>query len=404
MAPDPYPNLGFNPVEGLPADVEATTAALAAAGQALGDASSLIDQLADTGGQAWRGSAGDAFRTHFDQTLRTDLRSANSALSDALALLRGWQEDLLSTGESAAGLDREAAAARAALADAAAQCDRATSNPDLGLARGLFAPGAELESAQARLNAATAALDGANANLMRSQDHLDSILCRAHELQAECEAKARAVAAELTEVAARYAPREPDNGFWDNLAGAITAVGDWISDHKAGIHQALTTISSATAVLALVTPPPVDVIALGISVASGVAVLGMDLADPAIREDMGQLLQGNFNKDSLGALGTLGLDALGVLPGAGLAKGLDSGLGIAGNGADLASIVSRTAESGRGVAAAASRVPGMSAAADGLGLVGRHAGSAQYADAAKFLGDSTVAGLSVGSASTEWIH
>lgn len=48
------------------------------------------------------------------------------------------------------------------------------------------------------------------------------------------------------------------------------------------------------------------------------------LADPAVRNDLGEVLHGDF-KGNWSALGRLGGDILGVVPGVGLAKGVAKG-------------------------------------------------------------------------------
>ncbi|WP_225978844.1 hypothetical protein, partial [Gandjariella thermophila] len=97
---------------------------------------------------------------------------------------------------------------------------------------------------------------------------------------------------------------------------ALSAVGDWVKAHLKDIHAVLSTVSAIAGLVALVTPPPVDVIALGVSAVAGAGALATDLADPQFRHGIGELLHCHFNKDSMGALMTGVGDAASLIPGA----------------------------------------------------------------------------------------
>jgi hypothetical protein len=68
------------------------------------------------------------------------------------------------------------------------------------------------------------------------------------------------------------------------------------------VHSVLSTLSAVGGFVALVTPPPVDMIALGVSVASGAGALAIEVANPEFRRGVGSLLRGRFDSRSLTAV------------------------------------------------------------------------------------------------------
>lgn len=411
MAPNPYPNLGFNPAEGLPADVEATIASISSAATVVGEVNALLSRLADANDAAWRGEAGDAFRAHLDQTLSTDLRMAGNSIDEALILFKGWHEDLVAMTEAARRLDAEAGAAREALGGAEAELTRAQAHPDLALAGMLFDPGEESQAAQRRLDAARGAVRQAQSGVDECAAELESILRRARELQANCEAKATTVAEELTAIASRYAPSEPDKSVLDRLRDAADAIKDWYAENKDQIYKVLSTVSAASGVLALITPPPIDVLALGVSVVTGAGVLAMDLSDPGVQASLGKLMQGDV-AGGWDAVRTLGVDALGVLPGGGLAKGLGSADVLAAAAASTGqtfSTIDRLAEIRRVVSLPGSVAESVADASQALkaplqsiGAIGRHAADVVTAEEAKYVGERVSALIATDAAAGEY--
>lgn len=337
-----YPNLGFNPVPGVPENVAAMGAKVSTAVDSLGEANGLLGQLRDSGGAVWRGAAGDAFRAHVNEKLVTDLTHAHASLDKAVGLLRGWHTDLVSFKDRAAGLDREAGDAKQRLASAQADLRAAQSNPDLNLAGQHFPDQASLAKAQALLDTAESTLRSAGARVEDADGALQAILRRAKELGAEHEQVARRVADELKHATDHLAPHKP--GMFSRLAhdftSAMGAVGSWVKNHLDAIHSVLTTISAIGGLVALVTPPPIDAIALGVSVAAGLGAMGVDAANPKFRNGINQLVHGHFNKDSLGAAFTGATDLLSVVPGVSAATKLARGTEVAaGAAADMPRIV-----------------------------------------------------------------
>ncbi|MGY2063234.1 hypothetical protein ACW9HQ_50790, partial [Nocardia gipuzkoensis] len=181
--------------------------------------------------------------------------------------------------------------ARGRHTQAVAALQQAQSNPDLGLANQKFTDATALAAAQSRLDAANNAVRTANTNVTHWQGQIDSILQRAHDLASEHDKLSRKIATELDTAAKDFAPSPPDKGIWDSIVDAVKGVGDWIDKHRKGIHEALSIISTVSGLLAVVTPPPIDAIALGVSLAAGAGALALDATDADIKD---ALLHGSW--------------------------------------------------------------------------------------------------------------
>lgn len=314
---NPYPSLGFNPVPGTPDDVAGLRGRINSAGEAVAETNGLLNRLRNADDDIWKGAGGDAFRAHFDATLAQDLGYAQSSLERGVSVLDEWHTSLVGYQDTARGLESEAAEARGKHAAAETALHQAKSNPDLGLADRTFTDGAQLAAARSRLDAAEAQVRSAGADVDNWQGRLDSILERAHNLESEHDRKARRIAAELEAAAKDFAPGPPHHHWWDSITDALKNIGQWIDQHRKGLHEALSIISTISGLLAVVTPPPIDAIALGVSLASGAGALALDATDKDMRN---AILHGSW-EDKLKALGTVGGDAMSLIPGVGgLAK------------------------------------------------------------------------------------
>ena len=314
---NPYPNLGFNPVPGTPGDVAGLRGQINSAGEAVKDTNTLLNRLRNNNDDIWKGDAGDAFRSHLDNTLVQDLGYAQNSLERAVGVLDEWHTGLVSYQDTATGLESEAATARGKHVQAVTAQQQANANPDLGLAHQMFTDQNALAAAQSRLNAAEAQVRSANTAVDDTQGQIDSIIKRAKDLESEHDKLARKVAAELDAAAKDFAPSPPHHHWWDTITDAVKAVGKWINEHRKGLHEALSIISAVSGLLAVITPPPIDAIALGVSLASGAGALALDATDKDIRN---AILHGSW-EDKLKAVGTVGGDAMSLIPGVGgLAK------------------------------------------------------------------------------------
>ncbi|MFD6159523.1 hypothetical protein ACFWF7_26280 [Nocardia sp. NPDC060256] len=318
MSENPYPNLGFNPVPGAPADVAGLRGQINTSADAVRETNDLLTRLRNSNDNVWKGDAGDAFRANFDATLAQDLGYAQQSLERAVSVLGQWHTDLVGFQDTAKGLEAEAADAKGQHTQAVASLQSAKANPDLALANTMFTDQSELQAAQSRLDAATAQVRSASTAVDNWQGKIDSILQRARDLETQHDSTARRAATELDAAAKDFAPSPPDKSIWDRITDAVKGVGKWISEHRQQIHDVLSGISAVTGLLALVTPPPADAIFAGIALVSGAGVLAMDALNPEVRSAFSDVLHGDFNSDALKKIGsTVVLDSLGVIPGVG---------------------------------------------------------------------------------------
>lgn len=355
MSDSEYPNLGFNPVPGMPDAVESLHGKVASVVDSMGEAQTLMGRLRNANDSVWQGDAGNAFRDHFNTKLADELDHAHESLGKAVDVVRGWHTDLVGFKDSAGKLEAEAAEARGAQTKAESALQQAKSNPDLQLANQIFSDPAALQQAQSRLDAATSTLRGAESTAQDAADKLSDVIRRAQDLQGQHEDVARKAAQALKDATKHLAPHKPGmfSRMFHAFTDALSAVGNWVKDHLKDIHAVLSTISAIAGLVALVTPPPVDAVALGVSVAAGAGALATDIADPQFRHGIGELLHGNFTKDSIGALMTGVGDVASVIPGAGMAfKGI--------KGAEI------TTEAGTKAAAGMGDIAGMVAKQPGI--------------------------------------
>ncbi|RJQ66936.1 hypothetical protein D5S17_34690 [Pseudonocardiaceae bacterium YIM PH 21723] len=323
-----YPHLGFDPVPGTPESVDDLGAKIKKAVDSMTEANSLMGRLRNAGDSVWQGEAGDKFREKFNGDLAKELENANKSLNKAVDVVKGWGGNLIDFKQNAKRLDEEAGLIKEGLEKARQAYETARKNPDLGLAGKHFDTDAALQQAQRALNAAQDGIRTAGAKVEDFQGQLDSVMKRAKELGEEHTKVAKRAAEELKAATEKLAPSEPGmfSKMWDSFTGALKDVGDWIGDHLDDIHSVLSSISAVAGLIALVTPPPIDAIALGVSVVAGAGALAVNLANPETRAAIGGLLHGDFSKDNLMKAASVGLDGLTLLPGIGAAKGAIKGV------------------------------------------------------------------------------
>ncbi|MFR9751107.1 hypothetical protein ACL02S_08730 [Nocardia sp. 004] len=306
MSTSPYPNLGFNPVPGLPDDVAGLRNQIKTAADAVTETNGLLNRLRNSNDGVWKGNAGEAFRAHFDVTLAQDLGYAQNSLERAVRLIEQWHANLVGYRDIANGLELEAADARGRHARAVVDLQRAQVNPDLGLANMQFSDPVQLQAAQARLDAAVMQVRTTTASVDDWQGRIDSILRRAYDLEGEHNNTARRIAAELDAAGRDFAPRPPDKSIWDRISDAVKAVGKWIDEHREGIHQTLSIIAAIGGLVAVLTPPPFNIIGFAVGAAATAGLLTLDLSDPTLRDG---LMNGELD-----AWTRVGLDSLGLAP------------------------------------------------------------------------------------------
>jgi hypothetical protein len=106
------PNLGFNPVPGMPDAVESLHGKVYSAVDSMSEANSLLARLRNANDSVWQGDAGNAFREHFNTKLADELDHAHQSLSNAVTVIQGWHTDLVNFKDTAKTLEQEAAATK----------------------------------------------------------------------------------------------------------------------------------------------------------------------------------------------------------------------------------------------------------------------------------------------------
>ncbi len=333
-----YPHLGFNPAPGMPADVESLENAITKATSSMQESGNLLDQMRSADSGVWVGDAADAFRANFNDKLMTDLQHAQQSLTEAAGTIQNWYKDLVGFKQTAQNLDQEAAAAREALQNAKAQLAQAKSNPNLNLINGVFTDPQALQQAQSALDQAESAVNDANAAEQQAQEELNSILQRARQLQQEVDSAARNYASQLENATKGLAPHKPGwfSSMLHDIGSALSAVGHWIEQHAAVIHSILSTISAIAGLIALCTPPPIDVVAGAVALVAGAGAFAMDLANPKTRNALGGLLTGHFTKANIEAAVGTGLDLVSAIPGGALFKAATKGAEFTADAAKVA--------------------------------------------------------------------
>ncbi|MEY9849159.1 hypothetical protein [Streptacidiphilus sp. MAP5-3] len=347
-----YPHLGFNPVPGVPEDVASVTAALTQATGSLKESASLLSQVEQAGSELWQGAAADAFRGHVDSELTKRLQTAQTSLESAVSVLTDWHGNLVGFKDTAAQLDAEAASVQTRLQQAKADLQQAEANPNLSLAGREYANRQMLEEAQAEYDAAQQALSQATSTVNNLDEELQAILKRAQELASEHESVAHRYAQDLEHAAHDLAPHKPGllSQMWNGFTSGLSAVAKWVSSHLDLIHTILSDISAVAGLIALCTPPPIDIVAGAIALTAGVGALATDLANPKTRDAIGGLLTGHFTKQNLEAGLSVATDVISVIPGIGAAaritkgaKGLEEGVKLASKFSDIADDAIKTA-------------------------------------------------------------
>jgi hypothetical protein len=314
-----YPHLGFNPVPGLPDDVSGMGARIKQAVESMQQSNELLDQMRNANSGVWQGAAGDAFREHFNTKLASDLANAHTSLSNAVGVLTNWHGDLAGFKDVAGKLDQEAADAKQAVSRADQTLQQAQGNPDLKLVGEFFNTQQDLQAAQSRIDAAESAVKDAGNAAQQAQQELESIMKRAQELASQHEAAAKKYAQELEQATKGLAPHKPGffSSLWNDFTKGLSVVGNWVKNHLNAIHSVLSTISAIAGLIALCTPPPIDIVAGAVAIGAGVGALACDFANPKVRDALGGLLTGHFTMANLKGASAVGLDALSVIPGVG---------------------------------------------------------------------------------------
>ncbi|MFI1732723.1 hypothetical protein ACH40E_26645 [Streptomyces acidicola] len=315
MAQNPYVHLGWNPVPGQPGEVENLRTQLNKSASALQTAYQKIDKLLGES-SFWEGDAAVGFREALDGDLPKYMKDAHKSLTLAAGHLGTWHGGLTSRRELAGKYDLEAADHKGDLKAANSRHESAKQDPDLKLANQTFTEGPELESAQARLNAATDRLNDAVTAVNNAQGALDEVMRKARELEGTHEAEARDLATKLKDSTKDLAPEEP---------GWLSRALSWIGDNLTNI---LSVLAAVAGLLALICTGPVGIAFLLAAGALSLATMASRLSNPQVRASLVDgFTKGEFDADfwenSIGLVG----DALGAVPAVGaVTRGLNGAI------------------------------------------------------------------------------
>jgi hypothetical protein len=307
MSSNPYPHLGWNPVPGVPSEVQALKTKVDRAAKTLRSSHQQIERLLGESSH-WEGDAANAFRDELDGDLPKYMKNAAASLEKAAAQLTKWDGDLAANRELAKKYDTEAKEKKDAAGSAKERQDEAGKDPDLKLGGRQFPTQAEADAATARLRAAESRLKKASDDLEKANEAYENVLDKARELEKEHEREAEKVAESLDEADDDLAPKEP--GWLSKTLNAIgdglKAAGEFLLDHAG-------TIGAIAGLLALF-PTPLAPVFAGVAVVASAASMAKNLSS----EDFRASLTGKYGgMEAFSAWASLGGDALGMVPGAG---------------------------------------------------------------------------------------
>ncbi|MCF1596628.1 putative T7SS-secreted protein [Streptomyces muensis] len=309
MAANPYPDLGWNPVPGIPSEVNALRQKVASAATALRSCHTQLNKLVGESSY-WEGDAAKAFREAIDGELPTYIKNAARSLEKAAAQLGNWDGYLTSNRDLAQKYNDAAAEKRSAIASAKERHAQAEKHPDLGLAGQQFPSQEEADAATARLRAAERSLNDATIALNKANGEYDDVIAKARELETTHADNAETVAKSLDDATDKLAPKEPGwlskavDAIWDG----IKATGEFLLEHAG-------TIGAIAGLLALF-PTPLAPLFAGIALVASAASMAKNFADPEFRDAF--LPWGDkfgWNMDTFSAYASFGSDALGMIPG-----------------------------------------------------------------------------------------
>jgi hypothetical protein len=329
VAVNHYPNLGWNPVPGVPGEVNSLRQKVASAASALRSSQRQLDKLIGESSY-WEGDAAKAFREAIDGDLPTYIKNAARSLEKAADQLGNWDGYLASNRDLAKKYDDAAAEKKSAMASAKERHAQAEKHPDLGLAGQQFSTQEEADAATARLRAAERSLNEATIALDNANGEYNDIIAKAEVLEHTHADNAETVAKSLDDATDKLAPQEPGwlskavDAIWDG----IKVAGEFLAEHAG-------TIGAIAGLLALF--PVLTPIMAPIALAASAVSMGKNLLDDKFRSD---LFGGGSGMDQFSAWASLVGDAVGVIPG-GKALGLAAKEGFEG-AADGVSIASKT--------------------------------------------------------------
>lgn len=331
---DDWSGLGWNPTPGHPRLATNLAEHLKGTAEVLKDTHDLLDSLTKESSH-WKGKARENFVDKIAD-LPKYLADAKDSLRGAGKEIQSWSDSLHGMKTKAAHYEAEAKKARRQQDTAQAKYDAARKNPDLQLAGQTFSAGAELDSAQHRLDAANKEVRSAWNRLDSAQTELQDLIDAAEKLERNHSDTAQDHADRIRKHAEDHAP---DGGLWSKIS-------DWWDKHGGDVLTVAATIAGIAAIFVPVLAP----VAIGLSLAAAgqhayqYAKAGKDMWPPTSK--------------NMSEWATLGGDALGAVPGVGPAvKGAKAAIAT-GRGVNAAKLTGTGMKNVRGIVEAGEAAKG----------------------------------------------
>ncbi|MFJ8085066.1 enoyl-CoA hydratase/isomerase family protein [Streptomyces sp. NPDC096205] len=267
-----FPHIGWDPTPGSVEDTRELARRLGALASELGTAAEELERI-ECG--AWKGKTAIAFTEYIGQDVAPLIRKSHESFDKASRALHRWAGELQDFQDEADRLEKAA--------------------------------GEKLDD---RTKAEAKAGGKGSKELGEASSAVNDLIQKVHDLEERYRRAAGHIGKELDK-AADIAPDEP--GFWDKLGNSIAdawdATGDWLKEHAdliKSIGDVLSNITAVLGLLAIVTLPFPPLAAI-----FGTAALigaGLTLAAHGVAKASGADV----------SWATMGLDAVGLLPGIGM--------------------------------------------------------------------------------------
>lgn len=304
---NPYPNLGWNPVPGIPSEVQSLKTKVDRAAKALRSSHTQIERLLGESSH-WEGDAASAFRDALDGELPDYMKKAAESVEEASAQLVKWDGDLTSNRDTAKKYDEEAKEKKSAASGAQGSYDDAKKDPDLDLGGKTYPSQAEADAATGRLRAAEGRLRDAAGKVEAANNAFDEVIKKARELEGEHTREADKIAKALDVADDGLAPEEPGwlSRTLSSIGDGLKAIGQFLLDHAG-------TIGAIAGLLALF-PTPLAPLFAGIAVVASAASMAKNLASEDFRDS---LMGEHGGMAAFSAWASMAGDAMGMVPGVG---------------------------------------------------------------------------------------
>ncbi|MEV0170945.1 enoyl-CoA hydratase/isomerase family protein [Streptomyces sp. NPDC050803] len=267
-----FPHIGWDPTPGSVEDTRELAKRLGKLASELGTAVGELERI-ECG--AWKGKTALAFTEYIGQDVTPLIRKSHESFDKASRALHRWARELQDFQDEADRLEKSA--------------------------------GDKLDD---REKAEAKAGDKGSKELGEASSAVNGVIQKVHDLEERYKQAAGHISKELDK-AADIAPDEP--GFWDKLgkgiADAWDATGDWLKEHADLIKMIGDVLSNITAVLGMLAiatlpfPPLAAIFGTAALIGSGLSLAAHGIA-MAAGADVSWM--------------TLGLDALGLMPGIGM--------------------------------------------------------------------------------------